>query len=388
MPASSLSPITIVNGGATILVESTPMKPRILLLVLLSLFVSVRSGPAQVKSPQDYLGFRVGDDYKLADWQQITGYFDQLGKTSNRVRVETIGQTTLKKPFLRVTISSPENLAKLDRYEEITRRLADPRGLTPEEAEQPDRGREVRDRDHLFGARHRSRRRADVDGARLQHGDQEHGGGEEHPRQRDLHPRAVAQSRRPRHRRELAAEDGEHAVRRGAGAGALPPLRRPRQQPRLVHVHAGGDAQHDRRRLQEVAPAGALRRAPDGQHRRAAVRAAVSGSVRAEHRSDPDSGGVVHRTGDDEPPDRRGEDRHHHQRRVRRVDAGPRLPALSRRRAHPDGGGERALRVADPPELQRSAPGPRLRPAGDELEVSRRSGAAANGACATSSTTS
>ena len=111
------------------------MKPRILLLALLSLFVSAVAAPAQVKSPQDYLGFRVGDDYKLADWQQITGYFDQLAVTSNRVRVEAIGQTTLKKPFLRVTISSPENLAKLDRYEEITRRLADPRGLTPEDAE-------------------------------------------------------------------------------------------------------------------------------------------------------------------------------------------------------------------------------------------------------------
>ena len=111
------------------------MKLRTLLLALVSLLVSVAAATAQVKSPQDYLGFRVGDDGKLADWQQITGYFDQLGRTSNRVRVETIGQTTLKKPFLRVTISSPENLARLDRYEEITHRLADPRGLAPEDAE-------------------------------------------------------------------------------------------------------------------------------------------------------------------------------------------------------------------------------------------------------------
>ncbi|MEQ1911308.1 MAG: M14 metallopeptidase family protein [Vicinamibacterales bacterium] len=111
------------------------MKTRTLLLAVVSLLVSVTAAMAQVKSPQDYLGFRVGDDGKLADWQQITGYFDQLGRTSNRVRVETIGRTTLEKPFLRVTISSPENLAKLDRYEEITHRLADPRGLAPEDAE-------------------------------------------------------------------------------------------------------------------------------------------------------------------------------------------------------------------------------------------------------------
>jgi hypothetical protein len=108
------------------------------MLVFVPLFVlmTTASASAQVKTPRDYLGFRVGDDYKLADWPQITGYFDQLGKTSDRVRVETIGQTTLKKPFLRVTISSPANLAKLARYEEITRRLADPRGLAPEVADQ------------------------------------------------------------------------------------------------------------------------------------------------------------------------------------------------------------------------------------------------------------
>ena len=64
---------------------------------------------AQTKSPVDYLGFRVGDDYKLADWQQIAGYFDQLAKSSNRVRVDVIGQTTEKRPFLRVTITSPEH---------------------------------------------------------------------------------------------------------------------------------------------------------------------------------------------------------------------------------------------------------------------------------------
>jgi hypothetical protein len=56
---------------------------------------------AQVKSPQDFLGFRVGDDYKLADWQQITGYFNELGKASDRIHVDVIGQTTLKKPFPR-----------------------------------------------------------------------------------------------------------------------------------------------------------------------------------------------------------------------------------------------------------------------------------------------
>jgi hypothetical protein len=106
-------------------------------VVVLAGLVTLGQGfaSAEVKSPKDYLGFGVGDDYKLAGWQQIVGYFNQLGAASNRVKVDVIGQTTLKKPFLRVTISSPENLAKLDRYEEISHRLADPRGLSEDEAE-------------------------------------------------------------------------------------------------------------------------------------------------------------------------------------------------------------------------------------------------------------
>src|SRR5262245_31573933 len=111
------------------------MKSKHSLPALLAILLSSAVLTAQIKSPPDYLGFRVGEDYKLADWQQITGYFNELGKSSDRVRVEVIGQTTLKKPFLRVTITSPENQAKLDRYEEITRRLSDPRGLSAEEAE-------------------------------------------------------------------------------------------------------------------------------------------------------------------------------------------------------------------------------------------------------------
>jgi hypothetical protein len=111
------------------------MKPKYTFAAFLVVFLTAGVVSAQTKSPKDYLGFRVGDDYKLADWQQITGYFDQLGKTSNRVRVDVIGQTTEKRPFLRVTITSPENMAKLDRYEEITRRLSDPRGLSAADAE-------------------------------------------------------------------------------------------------------------------------------------------------------------------------------------------------------------------------------------------------------------
>jgi len=111
------------------------MKRIIRILAVLAVLAAPAVADAQVRSPQDFLGFRVGDDYKLADWQQITGYFTELAKTSNRVKTEVFGQTTMKKPFVIVTITSPENHAKLDRYMEITRRLSDPRTLAADEAD-------------------------------------------------------------------------------------------------------------------------------------------------------------------------------------------------------------------------------------------------------------
>jgi hypothetical protein len=105
------------------------------LCIVLVILLNGLPAAAQVKSPQDYLGFRVGEDYKLADWLQIVGYFNELGKASDRVKVEIVGQTTEKRPFPVVTITSPENHAKLARYQEITRRLGDPRGLSADDAE-------------------------------------------------------------------------------------------------------------------------------------------------------------------------------------------------------------------------------------------------------------
>ena len=67
-----------------------------------------------------------------------------------------------------------------------------------------------------------------------------------------------------------------------------------------------------------------------------------------------------------------GEDGHRDQRDLRRLDSGPGLPALPRRRADPVRGGERRPRLADRCRLRRAA-GARawLQPAGALLELHR-----------------
>jgi len=86
---------------------------------------------AQVPTPESVLGFRVGADSMLADWEQIGGYFARLAAASARVRVDTLGATTQGRPYLLVTISDSANLARRAELMAAQRRLADPRTLEP-----------------------------------------------------------------------------------------------------------------------------------------------------------------------------------------------------------------------------------------------------------------
>lgn len=82
-----------------------------------------------IPAPEDVLGFRPGDDRKLASWARIVEYFQKLDAASDRVKFEEIGKTTMGAPYVFATISAPENLSRLDEFKDIQRQLADPRTL-------------------------------------------------------------------------------------------------------------------------------------------------------------------------------------------------------------------------------------------------------------------
>ncbi len=84
---------------------------------------------SKVPSPEESLGFAVGDDRKLAGWRQIVEYFELLDERSDRVSVADVGKSTEGNRFLLATISSPKNIARLKRYLEIQEKLADPRTI-------------------------------------------------------------------------------------------------------------------------------------------------------------------------------------------------------------------------------------------------------------------
>ena len=84
---------------------------------------------AKIPSPQQILGFSVGEERKLADWQQIVDYFHRLDQRSDRVSVAELGRTTQGNPFVLAVISSPKTLRQLKIYQQIQQRLADPRRI-------------------------------------------------------------------------------------------------------------------------------------------------------------------------------------------------------------------------------------------------------------------
>ncbi len=92
--------------------------------ILILAFAAWPLAAAQPPKPQEVLGFTPGDDYKLADYQQITKYFQALAASSNRIRLVEIGTSELGKPILMAIISAPENLKQLDKYRRISERLA------------------------------------------------------------------------------------------------------------------------------------------------------------------------------------------------------------------------------------------------------------------------
>jgi hypothetical protein len=87
-----------------------------------------------VTTPRQHFGFDIGDDYQLATYTEFFAYWQTLDRESDRMRVVEIGRTAEGRPQLMAIITSPENHTRLDRYREISRRLALAEGLTDEEA--------------------------------------------------------------------------------------------------------------------------------------------------------------------------------------------------------------------------------------------------------------
>jgi hypothetical protein len=113
--------------------------PRVLLLAAAIALASPAWLPdvqpqATIPTPESVLGFAPGADNRLANYETIVEYFRRVDAASDRVRLVEAGKSTQGRTFTFALVSSPANLARLDRYREIARRLARPEGLSDAEA--------------------------------------------------------------------------------------------------------------------------------------------------------------------------------------------------------------------------------------------------------------
>ena len=105
-----------------------PTARRTSTALALGVALAIPASPAlaqrHITSPKEQFGFNIGDDYKLANYTQFEQYWRKLARESNRMKLVEIGTSAEGRPQLMAIISSPANLAKLERYKEISRRLA------------------------------------------------------------------------------------------------------------------------------------------------------------------------------------------------------------------------------------------------------------------------
>lgn len=77
-----------------------------------------------LQTPEQFLGFKPGSDRNLAHYNRIKAYFEQLSRESPRLRTFTLGKTTLGNDLFMAVISHETNLQDLEKYTNITRKLA------------------------------------------------------------------------------------------------------------------------------------------------------------------------------------------------------------------------------------------------------------------------
>jgi hypothetical protein len=106
-------------------------------LALLTLLLAVCQWTAladRVTTPKQHFGFDIGQDYQLANYQQLLAYYDKLAMETKRIRIEEIGKSEEGRPMKMAIISSPKNQGRLARLKETSKRLALAQGVDEKEA--------------------------------------------------------------------------------------------------------------------------------------------------------------------------------------------------------------------------------------------------------------
>lgn len=101
-------------------------------------FNNVRFNPegkykSDVAKPEDVIGHKIGEYF--THYSDLAAFYRKVAETSPRVKLIEYGRTYERRKLQLLVISSPENLANLDKIKKDTARISDPRGLSNQEME-------------------------------------------------------------------------------------------------------------------------------------------------------------------------------------------------------------------------------------------------------------
>lgn len=107
---------------------------HLLFSILLFFPIISQAQNATIPKPEEVIGFEVGSDFHLATYDQSISYFKKLAEVSEMVQIHETGKTSEGRTWYYVLISSKENLDNIEKYKEISQKLAHPENLSREEA--------------------------------------------------------------------------------------------------------------------------------------------------------------------------------------------------------------------------------------------------------------
>jgi len=109
---------------------------RFATLTLVAFLLGAGPLASQLPTPESILGFKPGADFELATYEESIDYFERLDAASDRITMLRVGRTSEGRDWWIALISSPENLAAVERYRVLADRLAHPADLTDELAQE------------------------------------------------------------------------------------------------------------------------------------------------------------------------------------------------------------------------------------------------------------
>ncbi len=89
----------------------------------------------EIPSPLEFFGSIIGAPGVIHRTNEVYDYFKALAKSTDKLKIEQIGTSEEGRPINMVTISSESNMEKLDYYNDIMSKLADPRKTNTAAAE-------------------------------------------------------------------------------------------------------------------------------------------------------------------------------------------------------------------------------------------------------------